>query len=238
MPPHGVGIGGAPGFLSHKGLQLRGLRREASLPALGLGRRGKQGHGGREEPEMGTPYGCPGGTFGLSLPPEKKREKQTNKFGFFFFPINLEIQRDLKRRVGGRQFKGGKGVPDRRGDGRGSLLCVSSHARVSQSSPPGAGSGSWGRRARGNGPPASGTGAAGVGAEPRAARGQVANWIRERGGESHGRVREQGGGARAAGAAERGSCPHRRPPSLPPMPGENRLSGRSCRLPPAKRSAP
>lgn len=167
---------------------------------------------------------------------ERERSKQTNLD--FFFPINLEIQRDLKRRVGGRQFKGGKGVPDRRGDGRGSLLCVSSHARVSQSSPPGAGSGSWGRRARGNGPPASGTGAAGVGAEPRAARGQVANWIRERGGESHGRMREQGGGARAAGVAERGSCPHRRPPSLPPMPGENRLSGRSCRLPPAKRSVP
>ena len=127
MPLHGVGIGGAPGFLSHKGLQLRGLRREASLPALGLGRRGKQGHGGREEPEMGTPHGCPGGTFDLSLPPEKEREREANKqIWIFFFPINPEIQRDLKRRVGGRQFKGGKGVPDRRGEGRGSLLSVSS----------------------------------------------------------------------------------------------------------------
>lgn len=36
--------------------------------------------------------------------------------------MDPKIQRDLKRRVGGRQFEGGKGVPDRRGDEQGSLL--------------------------------------------------------------------------------------------------------------------
>lgn len=107
------------------------------------------------------------------------------------------------------------------------------HARLSQSSPPRAGSGSWGRPAGGDDPPASGTGAAGVGAEPRAARGQVANWIRECGGESHGRAGEPGGGARAAGAAERGSCPTAaaQPSSTA---GREEASWRSRRLPPAK----
>ena len=84
-----MGIGGALGFLSQKGLQLRGLRREASLPALGLGRRGKQGHGGREKPEMGTPPWL----SRRNLRPfpyhrENEREKQTNKFGFFF-PLSI-----------------------------------------------------------------------------------------------------------------------------------------------------
>lgn len=96
--------------------------------------------------------------------------------------------------MGGRQFEGGKRVPDRRGDGRSSLLSVSSPRQLPRSSPPGAGSGSWGRTARGDDPPASGTGTAGVGTELRAARGQVANWIRERGGENLGRV-----GSRAEG---------------------------------------
>lgn len=78
-----------------------------------------------------------------------------------------------------------------------------------------AGAGSWGRTVRGDGPPASGIESAGMGAELRAARGQVANWIREHGGESHGRGGEPGGGAGAAGATEPGSCPHPQPPSLP-----------------------
>ena len=104
------------------------------------------------------------------------------------------------------------------------------NARLSQSSLPRAGSGSWGRPAGGDDPPASGTGAAGVGAEPRAARGQVANWIRECGGESHGRAGEPGGGARAAGAAERGSCPTAaaQPSSTA---GREEASWRSRRLP-------
>lgn len=36
--------------------------------------------------------------------------------------MDPKIQRDLKRRVGGRQFEGGKRVPDRWEDGLGSLV--------------------------------------------------------------------------------------------------------------------
>lgn len=183
--------------------------------------------GGMKRLELGPAHGCPGGNCDLS--PSSKKKREANKF--VFSPINPEIQRDLKSRVGGRQFEGGKGVPDRRGDGRGSLLSVSSPRPGSSVLAAGSRSGSWGHKARGEDPPASGTGAAGAGAERRAARGQVANWIRERGGESPGRGGELGRGARAARAANRGSCPHRRPPSLPAPPAEKRLPGRARRLP-------
>lgn len=62
---------------------------------------------------------------------------------------------------------------------------------------------------------ASGIGAAGVGAGPGAASGQLANWIRERGGERHPRAGGAGPRGPGRGTKEPGSCPHGgRPASL------------------------
>ena len=71
------------------------LEKGRTLVHCGVGRRGKQGHGGREEPEMGTPYGCPGGTFGLSLPPEKKREREANKQIWIFFFLSISKYNEI-----------------------------------------------------------------------------------------------------------------------------------------------
>lgn len=215
-----MSLGGAPGSFSPRGCSSGGCggRRLCLRPAGGKQDQGGAGKRLRWGP---PPRGCPGGTCDLSPLPKKKkkeirkrgREREANKLGFF--PINPEIQRDLKSFVGRRRLEKGKGVPARRGDGRGSLLSVSSPRPGSSALAARVVSGSWGHTVRGDGPPASGTEAAGMGAELRAARGQVANWIRERGGESRGRGGEPGGGAGAARAAERGSCPHPQPPSLP-----------------------
>lgn len=59
--------------------------------------------------------------------------------------MNPKIQRDLKRCVGGRQFEGGNGVPDRKRDEQGSLLGLLPTPRLLQSLPPRAGSGRPGR---------------------------------------------------------------------------------------------
>lgn len=220
-----------PGFPLPQGLQLRGLRREASLPAMGLGRGGRRiMEGGgvvkrlRWEPPIVVPEEP------ATFPHYQKKEKQTNKFGFF--PVNPEIQRDLKSRVGGRQFKEGKGAPSRRGDGRVSLLSVSSPRPGSSVLA------AWSRlRELGTQrleetilPPLElGLRGWGPSRGRRAAKLQIG--LGSVGVRATGAAGEPGRGARAARAAERGSCPHRRPPSLLPPPGENRHSGRARRLP-------
>lgn len=196
-----------------------------------MGWGGKQDHGGAvKRLRWDHPHGCPGGTCDLSPLPKRERERERSK-QIWIFPINPEIQRDQKSYVRGRQFEGGRGSLTA-GETDGARFSQSPpHARVPRSSPPGAGSESWGRTARGDDPPASGTGAAGVGAELRAARGQVANWIRERRGESHGRGGEPGRGAggRQSRRAGQLSPPAVAQPSSPA--GEKRLSGRVRRLP-------
>lgn len=77
------------------------------------------------------------------FPTTKKKGKQTNKFGFF--PINPQIQRDLKSRVGGRQLEGGRGSLTVGGTDWARFSQSPPHALLLQSSPPRAGSGSWGR---------------------------------------------------------------------------------------------
>lgn len=165
------------------------------------------------------------------FPTAKKKKRERSKQTNLDFPPSIPKYNEIRRAVWeGGSLKGGRGSLIA-GETDGARFSVSSPRRVSRSSPPGAGSGSWGRTARGDDPPASGTGTAGVGTELRAARGQVANWIRERGGENHGRGGEPGRGAGVARAAERGSCSHLRPPSFPSPRREKRLSGQARRLP-------
>lgn len=181
---------------------------------------------GRESPEMGTPYELSRRNLRPFLPEKRDREKQTNKFGFF--SINLEIQRDLKRRVGGRQFKG-RGPRPQETDGA-HFSASPSHARVSQSCPARSRLRELRRRARA-GPPPLELGLRGGGRAEGGARPSYPNWIRERRGESHGRVREQGG--RGPGRWSRRAGQLSPPAAAQPSPnaGRERAFGRSCRLP-------